>query len=230
MRSDAPPCSPSWMPRPATPGNAPTPSAASPRQGQSKAGRSMRERRRANCSPIAAGQIVQGARRSPGAGMGESDADHSPRCALARRVRPRTLPGLRPRGRPGGSLHPSAASGVPNRRGAGVGPQGSPVCPLGLWSTAASGDKRLEVLSGDFDGLHGWQLLNNPVGGQFFPVAAKVAAFSPPTLGADSSPHRESFHESPFVPNPDFDQSIRRPVGRRRAGGSAAAPRTGHAR
>ena len=38
--------------------------------------------------------------------------------------------------------------------------------------------KRLEVLSGDFDGLHGWDLLRNPATGeQFGPVAAKVAAF-----------------------------------------------------
>lgn len=38
--------------------------------------------------------------------------------------------------------------------------------------------KRLEVLSGDFDGLHGWQLLRNPATGEEFgPVAAKVAAF-----------------------------------------------------
>jgi hypothetical protein len=27
-----------------------------------------------------------------------------------------------------------------------------------------TGDKRLEVLSGPFDGRHGWQLLNNPAG------------------------------------------------------------------
>lgn len=38
--------------------------------------------------------------------------------------------------------------------------------------------KRLEVLSGDFDGLHGWELLRNPVtGAEFGPVAARVAAF-----------------------------------------------------
>jgi hypothetical protein len=37
--------------------------------------------------------------------------------------------------------------------------------------------KRLEVLSGDFDGLHGWDLLRNPANGEFGPVAAKVAAF-----------------------------------------------------
>jgi pimeloyl-ACP methyl ester carboxylesterase len=41
-----------------------------------------------------------------------------------------------------------------------------------------TGDKRLEVLSGDFDGLHGWELLQNPATGEEFgPVAAKVAAF-----------------------------------------------------
>jgi pimeloyl-ACP methyl ester carboxylesterase len=41
-----------------------------------------------------------------------------------------------------------------------------------------TGDKRLEVLSGDFDGLHGWALLKNPATGEEFgPVAAKVAAF-----------------------------------------------------
>jgi hypothetical protein len=34
------------------------------------------------------------------------------------------------------------------------------------------------VRSGDFDGLHGWDLLKNPATGeQFGPVAAKVAAF-----------------------------------------------------
>ena len=37
--------------------------------------------------------------------------------------------------------------------------------------------QRLEVLSGDFDGLHGWDLLRNPANGEFGPVAAKVAAF-----------------------------------------------------
>ena len=36
---------------------------------------------------------------------------------------------------------------------------------------------RVEVLSGPFDGLHGWELLNNPGTGAFTPVAAKVAAF-----------------------------------------------------
>ena len=41
-----------------------------------------------------------------------------------------------------------------------------------------TGDKRLEVLSGDFDGLHGWELLRNPATGEEFgPVAAKVTAF-----------------------------------------------------
>jgi hypothetical protein len=31
--------------------------------------------------------------------------------------------------------------------------------------------------SGDFDGLHGWDLLRNPANGEFGSVAAKVAAF-----------------------------------------------------
>jgi hypothetical protein len=36
----------------------------------------------------------------------------------------------------------------------------------------------VRVLSGDFDGLHGWALLKNPATGEEFgPVAAKVAAF-----------------------------------------------------
>jgi hypothetical protein len=34
------------------------------------------------------------------------------------------------------------------------------------------------VLSGDFDGLHGWQLLGNPATGEEFgPAAVKVTAF-----------------------------------------------------
>jgi dienelactone hydrolase len=46
-----------------------------------------------------------------------------------------------------------------------------------MYRAVKTGDKRLEVLSGDFDGGHGWQLLNDPASGQFGPVAAKVAAF-----------------------------------------------------
>ena len=46
-----------------------------------------------------------------------------------------------------------------------------------LYRAVKTRDKRLEVLSGPFDGLHGWELLNNPGTGAFTPVAAKVAAF-----------------------------------------------------
>jgi pimeloyl-ACP methyl ester carboxylesterase len=47
-----------------------------------------------------------------------------------------------------------------------------------MYRAFKTGDKRLEVRSGDFDGLHGWDLLKNPATGeQFGPVAAKVAAF-----------------------------------------------------
>jgi dienelactone hydrolase len=47
-----------------------------------------------------------------------------------------------------------------------------------MYQAVKTKGKRLEVLSGDFDGLHGWELLRNPATGeQFGPVAAKVAAF-----------------------------------------------------
>jgi dienelactone hydrolase len=47
-----------------------------------------------------------------------------------------------------------------------------------MYRAVKTDDKRLEVLSGDFDGLHGWGLLKNPATGEEFgPVAAKVAAF-----------------------------------------------------
>jgi alpha-beta hydrolase superfamily lysophospholipase len=47
-----------------------------------------------------------------------------------------------------------------------------------MYRAVKSDDKRLEVLSGDFDGLHGWELLRNPATGEEFgPVATKVAAF-----------------------------------------------------
>ena len=47
-----------------------------------------------------------------------------------------------------------------------------------MYQAVSSGDKRLEVLSGDFDGLHGWAMLKNPATGEEFgPVASKVAAF-----------------------------------------------------
>jgi len=47
-----------------------------------------------------------------------------------------------------------------------------------MYRAVKTGDKRLEVLSGDFDGGHGWALLKNPATGEEFgPVAAKVAAF-----------------------------------------------------
>jgi esterase/lipase len=46
-----------------------------------------------------------------------------------------------------------------------------------MYQAVKSGGKRIEVLTGSFDGRHGWQLLNDPTGGEFTPVAAKVAAF-----------------------------------------------------
>lgn len=47
-----------------------------------------------------------------------------------------------------------------------------------MYQAVQNGDKRLEVLSGDLDGLHGWALLRNPAtGGQGGPVATKVTAF-----------------------------------------------------
>ena len=47
-----------------------------------------------------------------------------------------------------------------------------------MYQALQNGDKRLEVLSGDLDGLHGWALLRNPAtGGQGGPVATKVTAF-----------------------------------------------------
>jgi dienelactone hydrolase len=47
-----------------------------------------------------------------------------------------------------------------------------------MYRAVKSDAKRLEVLSGDFDGGHGWELLKNPATGEEFgPVAAKVAAF-----------------------------------------------------
>jgi dienelactone hydrolase len=47
-----------------------------------------------------------------------------------------------------------------------------------MYQAVKSDAKRLEVLSGDFDGGHGWALLKNPATGEEFgPVAAKVTAF-----------------------------------------------------
>jgi dienelactone hydrolase len=46
-----------------------------------------------------------------------------------------------------------------------------------MYQAVKARSKRLEVVSGQFDGRHGWQLLNDPAGGEFTPVAAKVAAF-----------------------------------------------------
>ena len=47
-----------------------------------------------------------------------------------------------------------------------------------MYRAVKSEAKRLEVLSGDFDGGHGWALLKNPATGEEFgPVAAKVTAF-----------------------------------------------------
>jgi alpha-beta hydrolase superfamily lysophospholipase len=46
-----------------------------------------------------------------------------------------------------------------------------------MYRAVKTRDKRLEVLSGPFDGLHGWQLLNNATGAGFTPVASRVASF-----------------------------------------------------
>jgi hypothetical protein len=46
-----------------------------------------------------------------------------------------------------------------------------------MYQALKTRDKRLEVLSGRFDGLHGWELLNNATGGGFTSVARKVASF-----------------------------------------------------
>jgi dienelactone hydrolase len=46
-----------------------------------------------------------------------------------------------------------------------------------MYQAVKSGGKRIEVLTGSFDGRHGWQLLTDPAGGESTPVAAKVAAF-----------------------------------------------------
>ena len=46
-----------------------------------------------------------------------------------------------------------------------------------MYRAVKSTGKRLELLSGPFDGQHGWQLLNDPTGETFTPVAARVARF-----------------------------------------------------
>jgi alpha-beta hydrolase superfamily lysophospholipase len=46
-----------------------------------------------------------------------------------------------------------------------------------MYQAVKTRDKRLEVLSGPFDGQHGWQLVTDPAGGEFTSVAAKVAAY-----------------------------------------------------
>jgi dienelactone hydrolase len=47
-----------------------------------------------------------------------------------------------------------------------------------MYRAVKAGDKRLEVLPGDCDGGHGWQLLKNrATGEEFGPAAAKVTAF-----------------------------------------------------
>jgi esterase/lipase len=47
-----------------------------------------------------------------------------------------------------------------------------------MYRSVRNGDKRLEVLTDEFDGRHGWQLLNDPAAtGEFNSVAADVAAF-----------------------------------------------------
>ena len=46
-----------------------------------------------------------------------------------------------------------------------------------MYQAAKTRSKRLEVVSGQFDGRHGWQLLNNPADGQFTSIAANIVAF-----------------------------------------------------
>jgi dienelactone hydrolase len=46
-----------------------------------------------------------------------------------------------------------------------------------MYQAVKARGKRLEVASGQFDGRHGWQLLNDPAGGEFTSLAANVAAF-----------------------------------------------------
>jgi pimeloyl-ACP methyl ester carboxylesterase len=46
-----------------------------------------------------------------------------------------------------------------------------------MYQSMDSTAKRLTVLSDEFDGQHGWQLLSNPAGEGFSSVAAQVAAF-----------------------------------------------------
>jgi alpha-beta hydrolase superfamily lysophospholipase len=46
-----------------------------------------------------------------------------------------------------------------------------------MYQAVKNRDKRLEVLSGPFDRRHGWQLLNDPAGGELTSVATNVAAF-----------------------------------------------------
>ena len=46
-----------------------------------------------------------------------------------------------------------------------------------MYRAVDSTGKRLTVLSDQFDGQHGWQLLDNPAGAGFSAVAAQVAAF-----------------------------------------------------
>jgi hypothetical protein len=58
-----------------------------------------------------------------------------------------------------------------------------------VYQAVKTGDKRLEVLSGPFDGRHGWQLLNNPADRQFTSAATDVAAFRT-ALGLIQSPPR----------------------------------------
>jgi hypothetical protein len=45
-----------------------------------------------------------------------------------------------------------------------------------MYQAVKGGGKRLEVLSGSFDGLHGWRLLTDPASGQFGSVAAFLTA------------------------------------------------------
>jgi dienelactone hydrolase len=85
----------------------------------------------------------------------------------------------------------SLVGGIPLNAGAAAGQLGVPTMFVvatndsyvsvaetrAMYQAAKTRDKRLEVVSGPFDGRHGWQLLNNPADGQFTSVAARVAAF-----------------------------------------------------
>ena len=60
-----------------------------------------------------------------------------------------------------------------------------------MYRAVKAHDKRLEVLSGPFDGLHGWQLLNNAtvLGSPRSPAGSRRS--SPPTPAADKALYRD---------------------------------------